>query len=69
MRSETGDTGAESGTAQGQGRKTTTEARDAIEEVSHLLQVIGVSTSTEGTEKKAEIAETIGDQHRGLTLV
>ena len=69
MRSETEDTGAESGTAQGQGRKTTSEARDAIEEVSHLLQVIGVSTSTEGTEKKAEIAETIGDQHRGLTLV
>ena len=65
MRRGIEDTEAESGTAQSRGTKTAIEARDAIEEVSHLLQVIGVSTSTEGTERAAKSVETIEDQDQG----
>ena len=49
-------------TAQDQDTKTTAKARDAIEEVSHLLQVIGVPTSAEGIERKVENVEMIVGQ-------
>ena len=55
------------GTGQGRGTRTII-AKDAIEEVSHLLQVIGVPTSAGGTKRKAENAETIEGQDPGLTL-
>ena len=46
------------GTGLGRGTRTVI-AKDAIEEVSHLLQVIGVPTSAGGTKRKAENAEMI----------
>ena len=58
----------EKGTGQGRGTKTII-AKDAIEEVSHLLQVIGVPTSAGGTKRKAENAEMIEGQDPGLTLI
>ena len=58
----------EKDTAQDQDTKTTAKARDAIEEVSHLLQVIGVPTSAGGTKRKAENAEMIVGQDLGLNL-
>ena len=64
VKRETRDTRAvkEKETVQNQGTKTTAKAKDAIEEVSHLLQVIGVPTSAEGIERKAENAEMIVGQ-------
>ena len=53
----------------GLGRGTRTIiAKDAIEEVSHLLQVIGVPTSAGGIKRKAENAEMIVGQDLGLNL-
>ena len=53
----------------GQGRGTRTIiAKDAIEEVSHLLQVIGVPTSAEGIERRAKNAEMIVGQAPGHIL-
>ena len=66
---ETGDieVARRKGTGLGQGTRTMIE-KDAIEEVSHLLQVIGVPTSAGGTRRKAENAEMIVGQDPGLTL-
>ena len=54
--------------AQDQDTKSMAKARDAIEEVSHLLQVIGVPTSAEGIERRAKNAEMIVGQALGHIL-
>ena len=66
---ETGDIEVARKRGIGLGRGTRTIiAKDAIEEVSHLLQVIGVPTSAGDTRRKAENVEMIVGQDPGLTL-